>query len=146
MYDNTKLENAVANWLELCCDEAFGESYAGALFDSFNAYLAESGDLKRTPGRVVFGRELARRGFEKRKRAGLTYWAGLLLKAPPADTAPRHYSKTAEQLEERRQESEAEREAREAEAQAERAQHDSEARKRMARETAGAARAVGGDP
>ena len=55
--------------------------------------------LKRSPGRVAFGKYLAGIGtLETRKRYGLTYWAGIELKNPPAKDAlePKRYRRTKE--------------------------------------------------
>lgn len=94
VYDNTKLEAAFNAWLKANVAVGFGEHYAGDLLDDFCEFLAETGMLKRSPGRVVFGKELKRHGgFDRRKSGGLTYWAGLALKKPRA-LSPKRYSKT----------------------------------------------------
>lgn len=79
-YDNTKLRRAMYAWLHARCDEGFGEVYGGDLLDDFVDFLDETHMLRASPGRVVFGRELALLDFEKRKAAGLTFWSGILLK------------------------------------------------------------------
>lgn len=111
MYDNTKFEAAFAAWLEANVEVGFGEHYAGDLLDDFEAFLAETKMLKRGPGRVVFGKELAKHDFENRKRYGLTYWSGLTLKNPPKKDAlaPKRYARTREAQERRFQEIEAKR-------------------------------------
>lgn len=81
-YDNTKFDLAFDKWLEQNVSTGFGEHYAGELLEDFEEFLRETRMLKRSPGRVVFGRRLAHKGFEKRKKNGLTYWSGLELKHP----------------------------------------------------------------
>lgn len=106
MYDNTKFEAAFAAWLEANVDIGYGEHYAGDLLDDFERFLAETKMLKRSPGRVVFGKELAKHDFDTRKRYGLTYWSGLSLKTPPRKDAlaPKRYARTVEAQERRFQE------------------------------------------
>ena len=95
-YDNTKLRLAMKAWLQARCIEGFGEVYGGDLLDDFVDFLDETHMLRASPGRVVFGRELALLDFEKRKVAGLTFWAGLRLKNQPWEQAssPQHYAKS----------------------------------------------------
>ena len=93
-YDNTKLDAAIEGWIKADCVEGFGETYAGDLLASFENYCAVTGALKRSPGRVVFGKCLARREYEKRKVCGLTYWAGILLEKPPVVSVPRENTKS----------------------------------------------------
>lgn len=92
-YDNTKFYRAFDAWLASNVEQGFGEEYAGALLADFDDYLAETGLLKRSPGRVVFGRKLADAGFERRKVMGLTHWSGLTLKKP-RNVQPTRYTKT----------------------------------------------------
>ena len=96
IYNNTKLRRAMYAWLHARCDEGFGEVYCGDLLDDFVDFLDETHMLRASPGRVVFGRELARLDFEKRKVAGLTFWAGLRLKNQPWEqvSRPQHYAKS----------------------------------------------------
>lgn len=97
MYDNAKLEAAFQAWLDKNVEVGFGEHYAGDLLDDFDDFLRDTGRLKRSPGRVAFGRLLRLDGrFDTRKRMGLTYWSGLTLKNPPAKDAlePRRYRRT----------------------------------------------------
>jgi hypothetical protein len=99
MYDNTKLEAAFAAWLEKNVTLGYGEHYAGDLLTDFESFLRETKMLKRSPGRVAFGKLLTKQGtFETRKRLGLTYWSGLELKNPPEGDAlePRRYRRTKE--------------------------------------------------
>ena len=100
IYDNTKFRAAIAAWMEARCFVSFGETYCGDLQDDFEDFCSEAGMMKRSPGRVVFGRELTRLGFEKCRKLGLTYWAGILLKTPPTESRPRHYAKTMARREE----------------------------------------------
>jgi hypothetical protein len=98
VYDNTKFNAAFDQWLSSDCvtrgkfNAAFdqwlssdcvtrgkGEHYAAELLADFNEFAQGNGLMKRSPGRVVFGRRLGQEGFEKRKLAGLTYWMGLKL-------------------------------------------------------------------
>jgi hypothetical protein len=92
-YDNTKFHAAFDAWLDQNTDVGFGEHYAGDLLDDFCSFLAETKMMKRSPGRVVFGRRLAEMGFDRRKSLGLTYWSGLSLKKPRS-TTPKRYKKT----------------------------------------------------
>ena len=96
IYDNTKLRLAISAWLHSRCIEGFGEVYCFDLLADFVDFLSESQMLNGSPGRVVFGQELARLGFEKRKVAGLTFWAGIRLKNQPWDqvTRPHQYAKS----------------------------------------------------
>ena len=98
MYDDTKLEQAYNAWLDLNVEIGFGEHYAGDLLEDFCEFLAETKMLKRSPGRVVFGKYLGRSGFDKRKRMGLTYYSGLTLKNPPERDAlePKRHARTKE--------------------------------------------------
>lgn len=83
-YDNTKLKAAIKKWIAKHCTETFGETYSGDLLESFNQFCDKTGAMKRSPGRVVFGRMLAERGYEKRKLCGLTYWSGIIIKQKEA--------------------------------------------------------------
>jgi hypothetical protein len=80
VYDNTKLTQALHGWIKAKCDEGFGSSYARDLQDSFEAWCAATGALKRSPGHVAFGRELKKLGFTRYKVGGLSHYEGLLLK------------------------------------------------------------------
>lgn len=102
MYDNTKFEAAFKSWLETCVEIGFGEHYAGDLLNDFCDHCAKHGLLKRSPGRVVFGKELGKYDFDKRKRMGLTYWSGLRLLNPPEEDAlaPKRYARTKDAEEE----------------------------------------------
>ena len=93
-YDNTKLDAAINRWIKRDCSESFGETYAGDLLTNFEEFCADTGALKRSPGRVAFGKCLARREYEKRKVCGLTYWAGILIKKPPVVSVPRENTKS----------------------------------------------------
>lgn len=95
-YDNTKFHEAFDQWLTENVEVGFGEHYAGDLLDDFNEFIEDSKVMKRSPGRVVFGRRLGAKGFDKRKVAGLTYWSGLKLKKPRT-TLPKRYEKSIEQ-------------------------------------------------
>lgn len=144
MYDNSKFEIAIKNWLKTCCKKGFGEEYAGDLLDSFIAHCKATKDMKRSPGRVVFGKELARLGFDRRKLAGLTYWSGLALRKAPKKTAVRRYKKTEAAIVKKDEAKKAEAVNDKAQDKKEKIQHRTEVQKRMARETPEAARAVGG--
>ena len=95
MYDNTKLNIAMKNWLKSSCKKGFGEESAADLFGSFCDHCRRTQDMKRDPGRVVFGQQLKAMGFERRKRSGIAHWSGLTLKKPPRTKVPKHYKKTA---------------------------------------------------
>jgi hypothetical protein len=95
-YDNTKFNIAFEQWLKENVDVGFGEHYAGDLLDDFDEFIEDSKLMKRSPGRVVFGRKLGEQGFDKRKIAGLTYWSGLKLKKARI-TMPKRYEKSVEQ-------------------------------------------------
>jgi len=95
-YDNTKFHAAFDQWLTENVEVGFGEHYAGDLLDDFDEFCEESNMMKRTPGRVVFGKRLGEKGFERRKVAGLTYWSGLKLKKNRL-TQPKRYQKSIEQ-------------------------------------------------
>ena len=82
-YDNTKFQAAMEAWLVARCDEGFGETYAGDLLEDFENWLVNTSALRSSPGHVVFGMELARLGFEKRRKMGLTFWGGVLLRNSP---------------------------------------------------------------
>jgi hypothetical protein len=96
MYDNTKFKQAFEAWLSENVMLGFGEHYAGDLLDDFEKFLRKTHMMKRNPGRVVFGQQLAKHGFDKRKRMGLTYWSGLELKELPEKDAlaPKRYART----------------------------------------------------
>jgi len=96
MYDNTKFYAAFDQWLVQNVTVGFGEHYAGELLEDFNEFVEETQLMKRTPGRVVFGRRMKERGFESRKSGGLTYWSGLKLNKPRI-VQPKRYAKTLEQ-------------------------------------------------
>ena len=93
-YDNTKLDDAISRWVKRDCSESFGETYAGDLLNNFEEFCADTGAMKRSPGRVAFGKCLARREYEKRKVCGLTYWAGIVIKKPPEFSKPRENTKS----------------------------------------------------
>jgi len=96
MYDNTKFNEAFKAWLAANVIEGYGEHYSGDLLIDFEDFLRETKMLKRSPGRVVFGKALDAHGFDKRKRLGLTYYSGLELKNPPEQDAlePKRYRRT----------------------------------------------------
>lgn len=94
MYDNAKFYAAFDEWLSQNVEIGFGEHYAGELLADFQAFLSDTKMMKAHPGRVVFGRRLGEHGgFERRKKAGLTYWTGLTLKNP-RKTMPTRYKST----------------------------------------------------
>lgn len=95
-YDNTKFHEAFDQWLNENVEVGFGEHYAGDLLDDFDEFIEDSKVMKRNPGRVVFGKRLGEKGFERRKVAGLTYWSGLKLKKNRI-TQPKRYQKSIEQ-------------------------------------------------
>jgi len=95
-YDNTKFYAAFDAWLEQNVEEGFGEHYAGDLLADFCEFCKETKMMKRSPGRVAFGRRLAEKGFDKRKYTGLTLWYGLELKKPRL-MKPKRYKKTVEE-------------------------------------------------
>ena len=102
MYDNTKFHAAFDEWLKQNVEIGFGEHYAGDLLEDFREFLMETKMMKTDPGRVVFGRRLGEKGlFEKRKKAGLTYWTGLTLRKP-RKTVPQRYAKTVQVEEQER--------------------------------------------
>jgi len=84
------------SWLHARCIEGFGEVYCSDLLGDFVDFLDETQMLSRSPGRVVFGKELACLGFEKRKISGLTFWAGIRLKNQSIEqaTRPHQYAKS----------------------------------------------------
>ena len=101
-YDNTKFHAAFDEWLNQNVDIGFGEHYAGDLLEDFREFLRETKMMKTDPGRVVFGRRLGEKGlFDKRKKAGLTYWTGLTLRKP-RKMVPMRYAKTVEREEQER--------------------------------------------
>lgn len=106
-YDNTKLNAAFTRWIDECCVLTLGGTYSGDLLDSFEDFCAKTGMLKRSPGRVAFGRELARLGLEKYKDTGMTHWAGIKLKNPPANSRFRLQAATITRMEREGKEREA---------------------------------------
>ena len=92
-YDNKKLEAAVGKWLTKHCDVGYGEVYSGALQRSFEGFLHVTGALQSSPGDVAFGREMTRRGFGRKRKNGLQYMTGLVLKDPVGDVFVRRYQK-----------------------------------------------------
>ena len=82
-YDNTKIRAAMNGWLAARCDVGFGATYVGDLLEDFENWLAETSALESSPGPVVFGKELLRLEFEKKRKLGLTYWAGMRLRKSP---------------------------------------------------------------
>lgn len=102
MYDDTKLIEAFDTWMKSNVDLGYGEEYAGDLLADFENFLRETKMLNASPGRVAFGKQLARIELTKRKRSGLTYWCGLELKNRP-NVRPRRYRKTEEKIERRMQ-------------------------------------------
>lgn len=95
VYDNTKFHAAFDAWLDQNVEVGFGEHYGGDLLDDFCEFCRESGMMKRSPGRVVFGRRLREKGFDRRKSLGLTHWSGLALLKPRL-TKPKRYKKTVD--------------------------------------------------
>ena len=93
-YDNTKMDAAITKWIKRDCRQGSGETDAGDLLESFEKYCSRTGALKRSPGRVAFGKALRRRDYEKRKVCGLTYWAGLVIAKPLGMTTPRQNAKS----------------------------------------------------
>lgn len=99
VYDNTKFYAAFDAWLEQNVEVGFGEHYAGELLEDFCEFCRETKMMKRSPGRVLFGKRLAEKKFEKRKSLGLTYWSGLALRHP-RKVKPLRYQKTVQASEE----------------------------------------------
>lgn len=97
VYDNTKFYAAFDKWLEHNVEVGFGEHYAGELLEDFCEYCRETGMLKRSPGRVVFGQRMREKGFERRKVGGRAYWCGLSLKNP-REVEPIHYAPTVQKF------------------------------------------------
>ncbi len=98
-YDNTKLNIAIDKWLKKNCAMQMGETYAGTLLDDFEEFCANKQLLKRSPGRVVFGKMLAERKLEKRRKNGLIFWSGIVLKKD-RQTIPRLHTATIHRMEE----------------------------------------------
>ena len=83
VYDNTKFEKAFAAWREANTEPcALDGAYAGDLLDDFCDFLSHTGAMKRSPGRVVFGKALRNAGYEPYRYAGLTHYQGIVLKNP----------------------------------------------------------------
>jgi len=144
-YDDTKLKIAIKKWLKKSCRMGYGEESSGNLLASFEDYLYLSCALKRSPGRVVFGQQLKALGLERRRVAGITYWAGMALKKLPEIPAETHYKKTEETLEQRVTEN---RDASRANAEQkikDKKQRKTEFKQQISRETAESVRAVGGE-
>jgi len=95
-YDNTKFHAAFDAWIDQNVELGFGEHYAGELLEDFKEFLDETKMMKRSPGRVVFGKRLADKDFDKRKYLGLTYWSGLKLLKKRV-TQPKRYQKTIDE-------------------------------------------------
>ena len=91
VYDNTKFYAAFDAWLDQNVEQGFGEHYAGELLDDFCQFCKETKMMKRSPGRVLFGKRLAEKGFEKRKVLGLTHWSGLMLVNERVAVRPKRY-------------------------------------------------------
>lgn len=95
VYDNTKFHIAFDRWLDERVDVGFGRVYTGDLLEDFVDFCRETKALKASPGRVIFGKRMRERGFERRKVAGVTYWTGLELKNQ-RQVAPVRYAPTVE--------------------------------------------------
>ena len=95
-YDNTKFHAAFDAWLDQNVELGFGEHYAGELLEDFKEFLDETKMMKRSPGRVAFGKRLGDKDFDKRKYLGLTYWSGLKLLKKRV-TQPNRYQKTIDE-------------------------------------------------
>jgi hypothetical protein len=134
-YDNTKLNAAFARWIDECCVLTFGGTYSGDLLDNFDNFCAETSMLKRSPGRVAFGRELAGLDLEKYKYTGLTYWAGIKLKNPPVMSRYRRHAATIASMEAAHEERQAIQKAKQAEFDRQQAEHNARVKERMKAET-----------
>ena len=145
VYDNTKLNIAVGNWLAGSCSVGFGEESAADLLASFIDHCTRTGEMKRSPGRVVFGRVLAEQNFDKRQVAGITHWAGLALRKRPKTVVQTQYKKTEKALEKRKIETKETKKQSKKQKIRSKKQNISAVKKRMARENASSTRAVGGD-
>lgn len=146
MYDNTKLKQAMKNWLAKCCTEGWGEESANNLLISFEEHCKSTGDMKRSPGRVVFGQQLRALGFDRRKLAGIAHWSGLALIIPPEKAKPpRQYKKTTEVLLKRATDLHNASQADAEQAVKDHIEKMRKFKKNIARETSKSARAVGGE-
>lgn len=99
-YDNDKFHAAFDAWLEENVELGYGEHYAGELLEDFCSFLDSSKMMKRSPGRVVFGKRLKEKGFERRKSQGRTYWSGLKLKTPRTVAPTRYRTSIVEEAKE----------------------------------------------
>lgn len=98
-YDNTKLIAAIEGWLTERCKVGYGQVYSGALQADFEDYCAETGALKATPGVIAFGRELNKKGFGRKRVAGLQYMTGLELNHLPKHVVERRQKRTTAVIE-----------------------------------------------
>ena len=143
-YDNTKLDKTVTRWLKTKCKKGPGETYAGDLLESFDAFVVKTNALNGSPGRVAFGSALTRKKLKKRKACGLTYWLGLTLKKPPKVSVPRENTKADDTLRMTTKRERAERAKQDAITKAEeRKKRTKEIIKRMKKETAERVRSAG---
>lgn len=143
MYDQTKLNQAMKNWLKTSCKKGFGEETAADLMGSFDDHCRRSRDMKRSCGRVVFGRQLKAMGFEHRKVAGIAHWSGVTLKKPPKTKIPKHYKKTAQRVNKKIQDTKDQKEQQEAEDKQSDDDRLREFKDRINSETAGKSRKAG---
>ncbi len=98
-YDSTKLIAAIEGWLTKRCNVGYGQVYSGALQLDFEDYCRETGALKATPGAVAFGREMTKKGFGRKRVAGLQYITGLELNHLPKHVVERRHKRTTETIE-----------------------------------------------
>lgn len=79
MYDDTKLEIDVREWVKQQCQlEPDLETYVGDLYEDYNRWRAYEGMISGPPGRVAFGRQLNKiEGLSNRRRLGLTLKVGI---------------------------------------------------------------------
>ncbi len=143
-YDNKKLRLAMKRWLASSCTVGYGEELAANLLASFEDHCKRTGDMKRSPGRVVFGQQLRELKMDRRKLAGLTHWSGLTLRKKPKTVKPKMYKKTEEALEKTKKTRQKASESKAEKKTEAKEKATASVKKRMARETAKAARAVGG--
>lgn len=61
-----------------CTD--FGEVHTLNLYEAFKIWVCETRSMKHYPGSVAFGEAMRAAGYEKHRKAGITYWVGIALK------------------------------------------------------------------
>lgn len=94
-YDEAKLIEAFNLWIETCVEfEAGHTCYGGTLLEDFEDFVFSKDLLRRSPGRVAFGRMMTtlvnQDLVDRYRKADMIHYAGIKLLSGRSDAPPRY--------------------------------------------------------